>query len=126
MPKINVLVIEDNEDNWLAIKTSLRKHADCTLAGSVAEGFEYFAKEKYDLVLLDLQLPDQPGLNFVRGVRQGTRFPQTPIVAVSASVLAVDSKDATDAGCDDFISKPFTRQELLNKLAKYLPQEETA
>ena len=122
MHKIKVLVIEDNDDNWLAIKTSLRKHANCTLAETINGGLELFGRETYDLVLLDLQLPDRPGLEFALEVRKGQRFPKIPIVAVSASVLSVDSKTAIDAGCNGFISKPFTRQELLDQLAKYLPQ----
>ena len=123
MGKIKVLVIEDNEENWIAARTSLRKHADCTLAGTVSDALKLFRENDFDLVLLDLQLPDRPGLDFVTEVRSGTKSPKIPIYAVSASVLEIDSKQALDAGCDGFISKPYTRKELLERLSEHITHE---
>jgi len=121
MDKIKVLVVEDNDENWIAAKSSLRKHAECTRAGTVTEGLTIFGEKEFDLVLLDLQLPDRPGLDFVSEIRKGARASKIPVYAVSASVLETDSKEAEEAGCDGFISKPYTRQQLLEILSEHLP-----
>ena len=123
MDKIKILVIEDNEENWIAAKSSLRKHADCTLAVTVADALKLFNENEFDLVLLDLQLPDRPGLDFVKEVRGGTKSPNIPVYALTASVLQIDSKEALDAGCNGFISKPYTRKELLENLSEHIHNE---
>ncbi len=121
--KIKTLVIEDNEDNWIAIKSNLKKVADCIRAVSVKEGISFFEQNEVDLVILDLQLPGEPGLNFVEIIKADPLKLDVPIFVCTASIQPELKTEALSLGCKGFISKPFTRKEILYLLRDYLPHE---
>ena len=72
-----------------------------------------------DLVLLDVRLPDGNGLDLVREIK--ARDPGLPVVVMSASVLPHEREEATRAGCDAFVSKPYLAQDLLDTIGRLLP-----
>ncbi|MBI5185889.1 MAG: response regulator [Nitrospinae bacterium] len=115
-----VLIIEDNEDIWLAAKTSLRKVCECIWASSAEKGLEIIHIKKPDVILMDLQLPMMSGIELTQKLRAMDEYRNMVIMAFTASALPEQKKEALDAGCNGIVSKPFTRKELIEALEPYL------
>ncbi|MCZ2340342.1 MAG: response regulator [Bacteroidales bacterium] len=89
-------------------------------ASNGATGLELFAPGKYSAILMDLHMPRMDGLEVTRKIREieaGTGS-HVPIIALTANVIPGNREDCFAAGMDDFISKPFRREELVAKLAR--------
>jgi two-component system KDP operon response regulator KdpE len=109
-----VLVVDDDAALARALTINLRAHGwDVTAAPTGAAALDAVASARPDVVLLDLGLPDMPGLDVIEGIRGWTRV---PIVVLSARQLGDDKVDALDAGADDYVTKPFAMNELLARL----------
>ncbi|MEU4362710.1 response regulator [Promicromonospora sp. NPDC023987] len=109
-----VLVVDDDAALARALAINLRAHGwDVTAAPTGAAALDAVASARPDVVLLDLGLPDMPGLDVIEGIRGWTRV---PIVVLSARQLGDDKVDALDAGADDYVTKPFAMNELLARL----------
>ncbi|WP_242504171.1 response regulator [Promicromonospora panici] len=109
-----VLVVDDDVALARALAINLRAHGwDVTAAPTGAAALDAVASARPDVVLLDLGLPDMPGLDVIEGIRGWTRV---PIVVLSARQLGDDKVDALDAGADDYVTKPFAMNELLARL----------
>jgi len=76
-----------------------------------------------DLILADMRLPDMTGLVMVSQIKTCDECQDIPIIAVTANTMSGDREACLAAGCDDYLSKPVTRTELLNALARHLPGE---
>jgi signal transduction histidine kinase/DNA-binding response OmpR family regulator len=129
-----VLVAEDSEDVRQLVRLILEGvglEVDCVASGRAA--LEYamtsaVAGRSYDVILLDVQIPELDGCETARRLRQ--RGWHAPIVAFTSSVLPSDLQDCIEAGCNDCIAKPFQPEELCEKIASYLglaapPRRET-
>jgi len=131
VPKGRLLVAEDSPDNRLVISAYLRKEPyeiDFAANGSLA--VERFRAQSYDLVLMDIQMPEMDGLEATRLIRQWESahdLGHTPVIALTASVLAEDVAKAFAAGCDRHLSKPIKRGVLIEALhnAMLLPRKAT-
>lgn len=101
------LLIEDNAANAYLVELLLthRGHA-VTIARSGAEAVELARQRPFDVVLLDLRLPDGDGCAFVPRLSSAGGQADTPVIAVSAHALAADQERALDVGCRGFIEKP--------------------
>jgi CheY-like chemotaxis protein len=112
-----ILVAEDSPDNRLVIAAYLRREPyQVDFAEDGKQAFEKFIANLYDLVLMDIQMPEMDGLDVTRAIRrwefeQG-RVP-TPIVALTAYALEEDVQRALSAGCNLHISKPLRKQALI-------------
>lgn len=119
-----VLVVDDDAALARALSINLRAHGwDVTVAPTGAAGLDAAASARPDVVLLDLGLPDMPGLDVIEGIRGWTRV---PIVVLSARQLGDDKVDALDAGADDYVTKPFAMNELLARLRAAVRRAEPA
>ncbi|EKS7792508.1 aerobic respiration two-component sensor histidine kinase ArcB [Edwardsiella piscicida] len=107
LPALHVLLVEDIELNVIVARSVLEKMGNSVdVAMSGAEALAMFAPQEYDLVLLDIQLPDMTGLDIARTLCQRYGKPALPpLVALTANVLK-DKKEYLDAGMDDVLSKP--------------------
>ena len=109
-----ILLIEDEPQMHRFLRTSLTSHGYAFLAAvTLREGLQILTTQNPDVVLLDLGLPDGNGIDFIREVRAWT---QTPIVVISARGQESDKVDALDSGADDYLTKPFSVNELLARL----------
>jgi two-component system KDP operon response regulator KdpE len=109
-----VLVIDDEAPILRALKINLtaRKY-DVSTAADGASGLAAMARERPDVLILDLGLPDMDGTEVIRGVRGWT---STPIIVLSAWGQESQKVAALDAGADDYVTKPFGMDELLARL----------
>jgi len=111
-----VLLAEDNVVNaHLARVLLIKLGLEVELAGSGTEALDAFVQSRYDLILMDLQMPDMDGLEATRRIRihEGTMaLGHTPIVALTANVLSSEREQCRIAGMDDFVAKPIDRVEL--------------
>ena len=121
-----ILLVEDEELNRMLVKAVLARAAvaavrDAELvdAATLAAARERLAGTRFDLILLDLNLPDGNGLTLARELA-ATGDPKPPVVAVTASVLPQDQRAALEAGCDDFLDKPYAAADLIATVARHL------
>ncbi|MCB9541379.1 MAG: response regulator [bacterium] len=109
-----ILVVEDEPPMQSFLQSLVRSHAlKALLAASVEEAVALAAMHTPDVVLLDLGLPDGDGLDVVRRLRA---WSTTPILVISARGRERDKVDALDAGADDYLTKPFSAQELMARI----------
>lgn len=119
---LRVLVVEDNAVNQRVAQHHLARLGHvCDVVENGARALEALAARRYDLVLLDCQMPVMDGFETVRRIRAGLApgvDPRQPIVAVTASATEDDRRRCLEAGMDDFISKPIRADELRDVLAR--------
>jgi len=118
-----VLVVEDNPTNRQVVITVLRAlgyQPDIAENGRI--GLEKLAEKRYDMILLDIQMPDVDGLTVARRVRAEMNTPPPIIVAITAGVTPEDRQKCFDAGMDDFVMKPFKITTLKDVILKYTRQ----
>ncbi|MCC2317047.1 response regulator [Cellulomonas chengniuliangii] len=109
-----VLVVDDEPGLVRALAINLRAHGwEVATGADGAQALDLAASWRPDVVLLDLGLPDIPGLDVIAGIRGWSRV---PIVVLSARQHGEDKVDALDAGADDYVTKPFAMNELLARL----------
>ncbi|PJI86644.1 response regulator [Luteimicrobium subarcticum] len=109
-----VLVVDDDAALARALAINLRAHGwEVATAATGRDALDAVAAVHPDVVVLDLGLPDVPGLDVIAGIRGWNRV---PIVVLSARQLGDDKVDALDAGADDYVTKPFAMNELMARL----------
>ncbi|OGP52712.1 MAG: hypothetical protein A2Y65_07320 [Deltaproteobacteria bacterium RBG_13_52_11] len=120
---LNLLLVEDSADNRLIIQAYFKRSSDhIDIAENGAIAVEKFKSGKYDLVLMDVQMPIMDGYAATREIRkweqeQGRK--QTPIIALTAHALKEDAQKSLDAGCTDHLTKPIRRATLMEAVQKY-------
>lgn len=115
------MVIEDNEANLYLMRFILEnKGFDVIEARTGLQGVEVANKEKPDLILMDIQLPDIDGLEATKRIRGSETDDDIPIVAVTSYAMAGDREKALAAGCTDYIEKPIDPERFVEKIRKYL------
>ena len=114
-----ILCAEDNEVNRRLVDLLItRTGADVVHVGNGAEALELATKESFDLVLMDIQMPVMNGRDATRAIREAGV--NTPILALTANVMAEDLQDYREAGCDDYLAKPIDKRRFYEALARYL------
>ena len=118
-----ILLAEDNADNQRLLTLYLEKMgAELTIAENGKIAVELAEKNRYNLILMDMQMPIMDGLAAVRRLRQHGY--KKPIVALTANAMNRDKVKCMAAGCDDFISKPVRRNDLYEMVSHYLLSSE--
>ena len=120
-----ILVVEDQEDNR-AILRDLLTAADFEYieATNGAEGVDAAERERPDLILMDIQLPEIDGYEATRRIKANPELNPIPIIAVTSFALSGDDKKAFAAGCQDYITKPYSPRALLAKVREHLEKAE--
>ncbi|MEE9190428.1 MAG: response regulator [Candidatus Neomarinimicrobiota bacterium] len=120
-----ILVLEDDDSSQQLMSIHLMDQYDSCYAVSFEEAMNLLKKERsIDLALVDLALiGDKDGLDFVRYLRKSKKWRNLPVIAVTAHVFRINKQQSIAAGCDDFLTKPIRRQELLNAIEKYFPNQ---
>ena len=122
MPKI--LLVEDNEMNRDMLSRRLqRKGYEVALAVDGLQGVAMAAAGGYDLILMDMSLPELDGWEATRRVREAEAGYRVPIIALTAHAMSGDREKAMAAGCDDYDTKPVELERLLGKIQALLGKQ---
>jgi two-component system cell cycle response regulator DivK len=117
-----ILVVEDQEDNRTILR-ALLTHAGFTVLEAVTgeEGVRAAEAHRPDLILMDIQLPLVDGYEATRRIKARPELRAIPVVAVTSYALSGDEAKARAAGCDGYVTKPFSPRQLLAVVRGYLP-----
>ena len=114
MSKGHILVVEDNLDNYELVRTILEiADFDTFLADNGRDGVNAARKQKPDLILMDLALPEMDGWNATKLIRQDPETAHIPMIALTVHTLPLERKRALDAGVDAYLSKPYDASQLI-------------
>jgi two-component system cell cycle response regulator DivK len=116
-----ILVIEDQEDNRRIMRDLLTSvNYEIIEAATGEAGVRYAETRRPDLILMDIQLPDIDGYEATRRIKANPELSAIPIIVVTSYALSVDDVKAFEAGCDAYVSKPFSPRALLKKIREFL------
>jgi len=116
-----ILVIEDNETNMYLIRFILEKSGyEVIEAKDGTSGVDLAIKEKPDLIIMDLQLPDINGLEATKRIRASKADSKIPIIALTSYAMVGDREEALAAGCTGYIQKPINPETFMAEIEKYL------
>jgi two-component system response regulator RegX3 len=123
--QIRILIVEDEESLADSVRYNLEREGFAvTTASDGRQALERFASEPYDLVVLDLMLPEVSGLDVCRRIRAAS---DVPIIMVTAKDSEADKVTGLELGADDYVTKPFSVRELVSRvranLRRSLPKE---
>ncbi len=122
---MKILIVEDQRRSGEFLRKSLAEHAyTATWVRTCAEARDALCETSYDVILLDLGLPDGDGLALLREWRQGGF--KEPVFILSARDAVADRVKGLDLGADDYLPKPFSLEELLARLRSVLRRQATA
>ena len=116
-----ILVAEDEDSNYELIKIVLQKRYKLLRAHNGIEAVNINEDEKPDLVLMDIRMPGMNGLDATRIIKEVS---QTPVIALSAYAYEENIRNALEAGCDEFMAKPFKVENLIEVVKKYLGEDD--
>lgn len=120
-----VLIVEDHPDMRELLAWQIDLLGFVSLQARLAkEGVEKAVAEKPDLILMDIMMPGMDGREAVRELRARPETKNIPIIAATALFRVSDLVSCLDAGCNGYLVKPFTFQDLQVKLHEFLPQSE--
>ena len=120
---IKLLIVEDSEESRDLIQLALSNENNLKIfqAESVKESLQILEKELFDIILLDLSLPDGNGSSICQMIRETPEVYSKPfIVALTADTSQESVNKNLELGCDDYIKKPFDSQELVIRLKKFI------
>ena len=116
---LRILLAEDNAVNQkLALRILLQMGYRADVASNGIEAVESIERQKYDVILMDVQMPEMDGLDATRRIRNLTNVTQPRIIAMTANALEGDRELCIAAGMEDYISKPIRVNELVEALMK--------
>jgi CheY-like chemotaxis protein len=119
-----ILLVEDNEMNRdMLSRRLMRRGYEVTLAEDGAQGLDLARAQMPDLILMDMSLPTIDGWEATRRLKAAPETQRIPIIALTAHAMVEDMIKATEAGCDDYDTKPVDLARLLGKIETLLARE---
>jgi len=116
-----ILVIEDQEDNRRILRDLLTSVGfELFEAEDGAQGIAAAAAHRPDLILMDIQMPVLDGYEATRRLKADPALRGIPVIVVTSYALSGDEEKARAAGCDDYITKPYSPRQLLAKIKEHL------
>jgi CheY-like chemotaxis protein len=119
-PRLKILAAEDVRANQMVLQAALEyRNIELTLVDNGAQALDAFGLERFDLILMDIQMPVMDGLAATRAIRNKERhsgLAPTPIIALSANAMDYQIASYREAGCDDYIAKPIDLARLANAI----------
>jgi len=123
--KEKILIVEDNPVHTRVIEMTLRgKNYTLLKATNGEEALDIAKRERPDLILMDLNLPQMTGFEVAKKLRDNPAFSRTPIIALTAYAMRGDRERVIESGCDAYLSKPINTRELPGMIAKMLSQRQ--
>jgi CheY-like chemotaxis protein len=121
MNKGRVLVVEDNMDTYELVRFILEKHGyEVFLAMNGRDGVNASLKQKPNLIIMDLSMPEMDGWTATSLIKQNPQTASIPLIALTAHVLPGDRQRAVDSGCDEYITKPMDLLDLVETVNRWV------
>ena len=121
--KIEVLLVEDNQENKDVITYFIKNKCNVDAAVDGPSAIEMAKAKLYDMILMDINLGlGMNGMEATKNIRKIQGYEKRPIIAVTAYAMVGDREIFLNAGCTHYISKPFTKQEILDLINKILDE----
>ena len=118
-----ILVVDDQPDNRQIIRDMLAPtDYEITEAENGELALAAIAKQRPDLILMDIQLPIMDGYTATSRIKSDPKLRSIPIIAVTSYALSGEERKARAVGCDDCVPKPFSPRQLLPKIRQYMPK----
>ena len=111
-----ILIAEDNDSNYMLVRHILKGY-DLVHVINGAEAVKIMKEQNFDMILMDMKMPEMDGLEATRCIREFN--PIIPIIAVTANAFDSDKMNAFEAGCNEFVTKPLRKADLLTVVEKY-------
>jgi two-component system cell cycle response regulator DivK len=117
-----ILVVEDQEDNRQILRDLLGSVGyEMTEAWDGVAGVAAAKELRPDLILMDIQLPLMDGYEATRQIKADPELKAIPVIVVTSYALSGDEGKAREAGCDAYVTKPYSPRQLLAKIKEFLP-----
>ena len=117
-----ILLVEDHEDNRRIVRDLLTPSGYEVIEALTGEdGVVMADSHRPDLILMDIQLPGMDGYEATRRIKANPTLHAIPIIVVTSYALSGDDVKAREAGCDAYVTKPFSPRALLAKIREYVP-----
>lgn len=118
-----ILAIEDNMSNMILISRVVEAEGyELLQAEDGLKALDLLARERPDLILLDINIPGVHGLELASRLKADGRLANVPLIATTANVLLGDKERCLEAGCDDYLPKPLDIRELRQMMNRYLAE----
>ena len=123
---VKILIIEDEPDIRRNLEYNLgREGFNASSVGTLDKAYEKIKSKKFDLILLDLMLPDGSGLELCKKIKSNSETEATPVVILTAKDDEVDRVVGFELGADDYVTKPFSVRELILRVKAILKRSDT-
>jgi two-component system cell cycle response regulator DivK len=121
MSKGRILVVEDNVDTYELVHFILEKNKyETFLAVNGREGVNAAQKQKPDLIIMDMSMPEMDGWTATSMIKKNPQTSSIPLIALTAHALPGDRQRAMDAGCDEYITKPMDLDDLVEAIQYWM------
>ena len=123
---LNLLLVEDNQVNQVVASSMLKKLGHTvTLAENGKQALEALqqSERRFDIVLMDCQMPVMDGYESTRNIRENPEWQDLPVIAVTANVMQGDRDDCLESGMNDYITKPYNRADLKSIIDRWAPPQ---
>jgi len=125
---LKILLVEDNLMNQKVVMFNLKKlNCEITPIANGKEALENFKNNNYDLILMDIMLPEMNGYEITIEIRKFEKLNgiknHVPIIALTANTYENDKEKCLGVGMNEYLAKPFSSQQLINTIQKYIPTE---
>lgn len=119
--KTAILIVEDDKFNQDILKRFLKKNYTTHIAESADEAYGVLEKNKIDLILMDISIQgEKDGLELTKELKGTKKYSKIPVIAVTAHAGNDDQRNAAAAGCDDYLAKPYSMDQLFIKIGKFV------
>ncbi|MBU2444328.1 MAG: response regulator [Bacteroidetes bacterium] len=119
--KPKILYVEDHEESAKILITIFKKECDIINAVSVSEALEKLKSVQFDLIIMDIALHTKfDGLELISKLKSDEKYKNIPIIALTAHAMHGDKEKILDGGADDYVSKPFYKNILIEKINRLI------
>ncbi len=119
--KATIMYVEDNPDNRMLVRRILLSQDYSLLeAEDGRDALNILKKERPDLILMDINMPDMDGYTLTAQIKAMPGFERVPILALTANVMRGDKEKTLEAGCDGYIQKPLDIDQLIREVERFL------
>jgi two-component system cell cycle response regulator DivK len=125
MTPVTILYIEDNAPNVTVVERIIESMGhQLIVATNARDGLDIVFRDKPDIILMDISLPDMDGLTATKLIRADAVMGNVPIIAVTANAMVGDREKCLEAGCNEYLQKPIMLKTLVNALKPYVTEKQ--